>query len=335
MAVVAYGGVPEKRVVQGWSRPSYGGAQVQVVTVAETARMVNAFGGGAHHIFSGVGTYRGVTQAMVDVRMRRADSRFILTEAVDGRGLKGVLRELRFLRRVRKFDRHVCRYLAIGPRARVQLERANVGSSRILSFGYFVDSRDSTVVPPSRDLPHLIFVGQYIARKDPESFITALEAVRGKGWTASLYGSGPLLDTVKERVRGAGLDDRIGVHDSVANSIVRSRIRESDVLILPSRHDGWGAVVNEALMAGVPVIVSQQSGASTLVASSLQGHVFDRTERQGLRRAVETFLSSPHTSEEKAALMEWSADRISAKVAADYLVDCLREEVPSEPPWAM
>src|SRR4030095_2033374 len=30
----------------------------------------------------------------------------------------------------------------------------------------------------------------------------------------------------------------------------------SDVFVLPSRHDGWGVVINQALAAGLPVIAS-------------------------------------------------------------------------------
>ena len=37
--------------------------------------------------------------------------------------------------------------------------------------------------------------------------------------------------------------------------------RDADVLCVPSRHDGWGMVVPEALAAGLPVIASDRTGA--------------------------------------------------------------------------
>ena len=36
---------------------------------------------------------------------------------------------------------------------------------------------------------------------------------------------------------------------------------ESDVFVLPSRHDGWGVVINQALAAGLPIITSDMVGA--------------------------------------------------------------------------
>ena len=41
--------------------------------------------------------------------------------------------------------------------------------------------------------------------------------------------------------------------------------------MLPSRHDGWGVVINEALGAGLPIIVSDRVGARDLVDDGRNG----------------------------------------------------------------
>ena len=53
----------------------------------------------------------------------------------------------------------------------------------------------------------------------------------------------------------------------------------ADVLVLPSRFDGWGAVVNEALMVGTPVICSDRCGASDVIENGRNGYVDTRIER--------------------------------------------------------
>src|SRR5262249_3117283 len=45
----------------------------------------------------------------------------------------------------------------------------------------------------------------------------------------------------------------------------------ADIFVLPSRHDGWGVVVNEALGAGLPMIVSDRVGACDLVEDGAKG----------------------------------------------------------------
>jgi glycosyltransferase involved in cell wall biosynthesis len=51
-------------------------------------------------------------------------------------------------------------------------------------------------------------------------------------------------------------------------------ISKTDCLVLPSIHDGWGAVTSEALMVGTPVICSNACGSSVAVKASKVGGVF-------------------------------------------------------------
>jgi glycosyltransferase involved in cell wall biosynthesis len=53
--------------------------------------------------------------------------------------------------------------------------------------------------------------------------------------------------------------------------------------VLPSRREPWGLVVNEALAAGLPVIVSNRCGcAADLVAQGVNGFVFDPDREEEL-----------------------------------------------------
>lgn len=49
----------------------------------------------------------------------------------------------------------------------------------------------------------------------------------------------------------------------------------ADVFVLPSRHEPWGLIVNEAMAAGCPVVVSSAVGAAAdLVSEGVEGFVF-------------------------------------------------------------
>jgi glycosyltransferase involved in cell wall biosynthesis len=57
---------------------------------------------------------------------------------------------------------------------------------------------------------------------------------------------------------------------------IPSYYSSAKALILPSRSETWGLVVNEAMAAGLPVIVSQRCGcADDLVTEGDNGWVFD------------------------------------------------------------
>ena len=66
------------------------------------------------------------------------------------------------------------------------------------------------------------------------------------------------------------------------------------MFVLPSRHDGWGVVVNQALGAGLPVITSDAVGAGLdLVENGVTGMCVAANDVEALYRALETVASTP------------------------------------------
>ena len=66
------------------------------------------------------------------------------------------------------------------------------------------------------------------------------------------------------------------------------------VFVLPSRHDGWGVVVNQALAAGLPVITSDAVGAGLdLVENGVNGMCVAANDVEALYRALETIAGTP------------------------------------------
>lgn len=68
-------------------------------------------------------------------------------------------------------------------------------------------------------------------------------------------------------------------------------MQQYDVLILPSKHDGWGAVVNEALILGLYVITSNHCGASYLLKDKQQGMIFTLEEAQSLSNVADVCIA--------------------------------------------
>ena len=69
---------------------------------------------------------------------------------------------------------------------------------------------------------------------------------------------------------------------------------EADALVLPSIHDPWGLVVNEAMAAGLPVVVSSAAGAADdLVTDGWNGFVVPPFDAAALTRALETLAADP------------------------------------------
>jgi glycosyltransferase involved in cell wall biosynthesis len=69
-------------------------------------------------------------------------------------------------------------------------------------------------------------------------------------------------------------------------------------MLLPSSHEPWGAVVNEAMAAGTPVISSDRVGAATeLIEDGVNGYLVPVGEVQGYVRAMQRLLDDTELAE--------------------------------------
>ncbi|KJV43323.1 hypothetical protein VH88_01095 [Brevundimonas sp. KM4] len=89
--------------------------------------------------------------------------------------------------------------------------------------------------------------------------------------------------------------------------------------MLPSRYDGWGAVISEAIMVGTPAVCSDRCGSAGVVRASGRGGVFAANDLDALtallRRLMDQGSPSP---DQRAALARWGR-RLGAGAGADYL----------------
>jgi glycosyltransferase involved in cell wall biosynthesis len=140
------------------------------------------------------------------------------------------------------------------------------------AYANFISTRDP------RDAPYLVIVGDGDQR-------VALEAhTRELGL---------------ENVRFAGFRNQ---------SQLPRFFQLADVFVLPSRHEPWGLIVNEAMAAGCPVIVSTDVGShADLVTDGIEGCVFPVGDIDALTQALERVFA---TSESAARMGARARERI-------------------------
>ena len=113
---------------------------------------------------------------------------------------------------------------------------------------------------------NILFSGQFIERKGVDVLINAFARIahRAPALELHLLGTGPALDGLC-RLIPADLSKRIHFLGFKQPAALPGIFAAADIFVLPSRHDGWGVVVNEALGTGLPIIVSNRVGARDLV----------------------------------------------------------------------
>lgn len=209
-----------------------------------------------------------------------------------------------------------------------------IPQSRLREFIYCVEPQ-AVQVPAPNAVFTLVFVGQLIERKGVDLLLKALSKIGDKPWTLNLIGSGSSGQKFMTLARALGINDRVHFLGPKSNSDVARYIAEADSLVLPSRWDGWGAVVNEALMAGTPVVVSDRCGASTLIANNIQnGLSFSGSDTASMAIALNRMLEAGiRETESREQIRSWANASISGRCVAEYFIESLKQTEPILPPW--
>jgi glycosyltransferase involved in cell wall biosynthesis len=146
--------------------------------------------------------------------------------------------------------------------------------------------RESLGVPAGE--PMALFVARLIGAKDPACLLEAQAILEARGtapWLV-LVGDGAEAKSLRElaatrrlsRVRFAGTREPRELPEVWA---------AADLFVLPSRHEPWGVVVNEAMAAGLPVVLSDRVGAAPdLLVDGVNGRLVPSGDAVRLADAI-------------------------------------------------
>lgn len=171
------------------------------------------------------------------------------------------------------------------------------------------DGRQGNAALPSH---YLLFVGRLSPEKNVMGLLKAWLAYRSAGGTWSLLfaGDGEQGDALKQLAESSafGNDVRFLGHRSARELLPVYAFAKG--FVLPSTREPWGLVVNEAMAASLPVIVSDRCGcAEDLVRHGENGFVFDPSAESNLAHCLGLLQALPE--EERLRLGEHSLARIA------------------------
>lgn len=164
-----------------------------------------------------------------------------------------------------------------GSAAAAAVEAAGVHRSRIHVGFNSVDvdwiHREASMhrLQAEQDGHAYLFLGQLVSRKNPEGVVEAFRRISAPGDTLTIAGVGPMRERLQHESRGLGVQF-VG---HVPYADVPALLARHQTLVLPSREEVWGLVVNEALAAGLHVVTSGSAGVSASVAAMRGAWVCD------------------------------------------------------------
>ena len=166
------------------------------------------------------------------------------------------------------------------------------------------------------------FVGAVNKIKRADKFAEIFESIKhldpSNEYTFTVVGDGPLKSQVEKECNEKGLKAVFTGNQDV--DMVRNLMNTVDVMILPSRREGFGCVITEANACGVPVVGSDAGGISEAIG--IKENIVadgDEFEIRIAKRVVEVANSeNDKESLSKYTLENFSWDKIAEDEASFY-----------------
>lgn len=227
--------------------------------------------------------------------------------------------------------RFVDGFLAIGSRNRTYYRSLGVPEEKIFDAPYTVDNdrfiaaarltqrdrdevRSSFGVPP--DTPVVLYASKFARRKHADDLIRAMAQLRTEGIRASLLlvGTGEMEKGLRD------LASQLRLKDVAFAGFVNQRelprvLAASDVFVLPAENEPWGLIVNEAMCAGLPVVVGKEVGCvPDLVVDGENGYLVTAGDPVELAAALRPLVGSAELrrrmgSKSLERIREWNYER--------------------------
>ena len=330
-------GLPENRRRSGWREATFQGVVLEPIQSAECPEDTPAH----VHVFTGFNTHPKIWAAFHRLPLNAECRRFAFAEAPEARGPLGLLRRLKY-----RWVAHCIRdrldgMLALGQLG-VDFYRTVLPQSfPVYEFAYYdVSDSDIQVLNPSDSesrqpagsndqsttsnqkptTPYrFLYVGQLIHRKGVDRLLRALSELRDDNWQLDIVGAGVQKKPLQRLAQRLGIEHQVSWHGAVRSEALSSYYSTADCLVLPSRWDGWGMTVNEALRYGCDILASDACGAASAVP--LSGQLPKRAKRwtQFLEAKMRAGVLTP----DARAANQQLAKSLSGETGAERLKDIL------------
>lgn len=122
----------------------------------------------------------------------------------------------------------------------------------------------------------VISIGRFEIEKGHDRLVKVWElvAVRHPDWIVNIYGEGTLKEDINKIIVEKKLDSSIKIHDPVTN--ITDKYNESSIYIMTSRYEGFGMVLAEAMVHGIPCVAYDcPDGPKNIIKNNEDGFLIE------------------------------------------------------------
>ena len=132
----------------------------------------------------------------------------------------------------------------------------------------------------------ILYIGRLVYVKGLDLLLEAYAHTSHSGRTLVLLGEGAERDALQGQAERLGIADEVRFVGFRTGAALYQWYDRADFFILPSRYEPFGAVVNEALILGCPVVASRFNGALDFLEGT-PSLVFDPLDPEDFRKTLQ------------------------------------------------
>lgn len=143
-----------------------------------------------------------------------------------------------------------------------------------------------------KDKKILLFVGRLIDVKNLPVLLRAYKDLQDQYYLV-IVGDGEKKEELEDCCKKLNIN--VIFTGKLEGDNLYSWYKAADIFILPSYKEAFGAVTNEALLAGCMCVISKNAGSSCLIEDGINGYTFNPYSTEELVQAIERCNSIPNT----------------------------------------
>jgi glycosyltransferase involved in cell wall biosynthesis len=188
--------------------------------------------------------------------------------------------------------------LVAGSESRAYLHRLGFPAGGIFEPWDVVDNRffEQAAAQAGPRQPRFLCVSRFVDVKNHQTLLQSYATYQRQGgrWGLQLVGSGPLLPAIEAQVAALPAPGRVQLLPFCQLPELGRLYGQASAFVLASTKDTWGLVVNEAMAAGLPCLVSSACGCAVdLIEHNRTGWCFDPSTTQAMAELMHTAERQP------------------------------------------
>jgi glycosyltransferase involved in cell wall biosynthesis len=229
-------------------------------------------------------------------------------------------------------NNHALGSFSIGNRAERDFAKRGIRRSRIAFLPYVSETPspqppDSIITEFARTRKAFLFLGSLNHRKGIDLLLRAMAQALSNSseWVLVIVGADLADGTYQRTAEQLRLTGKVLFRGAVNPDHLPAVLAASKVLVLPSRRDGWGVAMNEAVLSGLAIVASHVCGAGEhLIIPGRNGFRFAAGSAQQLAEVLNLYTHNQGLAEEHGHASRRLASLIDPATNAAAMLSTIR-----------